>query len=93
MIRFLERVSQEKGVDLEAWESALRTAVLKAGASVLEALLHGVGCGRRAQGVLCQCGEAMKSVGLREKTVHTILGPVRFRRSLYLCPECGCGWR
>ena len=91
MIRFLERASQDKGVDLEAWESALRTAVLKAGASVLEALLHGVGCGRRAQGVLCQCGGAMKSVGLREKRVHTILGPLLFRRSLYLCPECGCG--
>jgi len=92
VIRFLERVSQEKSVDLEAWESALRMAVLKAGASVLEALLHGVGCGRRTQGVLChQCGGAMKSIGLREKTVHTILGPVRFRRSLYLCPECGCG--
>ncbi len=33
----------------------------------------------------------MKSVGLREKTMHTILGPVRFRRSLYVCPACGEG--
>jgi hypothetical protein len=31
----------------------------------------------------------MHSVGLREKRVHTILGPIRFRRSLYACPECG----
>jgi hypothetical protein len=31
----------------------------------------------------------MQSVGLREKQVKTILGPVRFRRSLYLCPSCG----
>lgn len=31
----------------------------------------------------------MKSVGLREKVIQTILGPVRFRRSLYVCAGCG----
>lgn len=78
-------------MDLEAWESCLRRIVLKAGAGVLEELLHDVGCGRRAESVSCECGRAMQSVGLRNKTIQTILGPIRFRRSLYVCPSCGKG--
>jgi len=88
-VHFLRRISQEKGVDLEAWEVGLRTAVLRAGAGVLEQLLHKVGCGRRTEAVMCPCGQAMKSQGLREKTVQTILGPIHFERSLYVCPGCG----
>ena len=40
VVHFLQRLSQDKGVDLEAWEEGLRTAVLSAGAGVLERLLH-----------------------------------------------------
>lgn len=88
-MHFLQRLSQDKGVDLEAWEEGLRTAVLSAGAGVLERLLHEVGRGRRVQPVVCPCGQAMRSRGLREKTVQTILGPIRFERSLYVCAHCG----
>jgi hypothetical protein len=31
----------------------------------------------------------MESTGVREKTIQTILGPVRFARSRYVCPACG----
>jgi hypothetical protein len=31
----------------------------------------------------------MTSCGVREKTLQTILGPVRFARSRYVCPTCG----
>jgi len=31
----------------------------------------------------------MESTGVREKTIETILGPVRFARSRYVCPSCG----
>jgi hypothetical protein len=31
----------------------------------------------------------MKSCGVREKTILSILGPVRFARSRYVCPVCG----
>ena len=31
----------------------------------------------------------MASTGVREKTIQTILGPVRLARSRYVCPACG----
>jgi hypothetical protein len=31
----------------------------------------------------------MRSRGLREKRIKTVLGDIRFRRSLFICPECG----
>jgi len=43
---FLRRVAAEKSIDLEAWEQGLMSAVLSAGARVLEGLLRRVGCGR-----------------------------------------------
>ncbi len=76
-------------MDLEALEVAVREAVLGAGASVLEALLRGVGVGRREEKVRCSCGAAMESRGVRSKRVQTLLGPVRFDRSAYGCPRCG----
>ncbi len=75
-------------VDLEAWETALRAAVLSAGAKVLEQLLHGVGSGREPQAILCQCGTRMESQGLRRKEVLTILGPLTYWRSMFQCPSC-----
>ena len=80
--------------DLEAVEFYIRTAMLTAGARVLERLLEGVGAGRRAQPLLCDGGRThlparMESRGLCAKTIRTILGPVRWRRSAYRCPVCG----
>lgn len=75
--------------DLEAVESALRVAVLVAGARALEAVLRGVGCGRRSEPVVCACGAEMRRTGLREKRLLTILGEVSFTRSRYACPKCG----
>jgi len=77
------------GVDLEAVEGALRAAALKAGAGVLEELLEEVGVGRRAEPARCSCGARMRSLGLRHKEVLTMLGPIRFARSLFQCPDCG----
>jgi hypothetical protein len=66
----------------------VRTAVLALGANVLERLLEQVGQGRRTAPVWCRCGARMASEGRRTKTMRTILGPVRFRRSRYRCPLC-----
>ena len=74
--------------DLEAWESALRAAVLACGAGVLEGLLEGIGTGRRVEEVLCGFGARMESQGIRTKKLLTILGPVNYRRSLFQCPAC-----
>lgn len=79
-------------MDLEAWEDSLRRAALGAGAKVLERLLEGIGSGGSMGAVLCPCGGNMNSVGRRSKEIRTILGSVRFNRSLYQCPRCGA-WR
>ena len=75
--------------DLEAWESALRVAVLACGAKVLAGLLAEQGSGRRETEVLCRCGQRMESQGVRRKELRTILGPVAYDRSMFKCPECG----
>jgi Uncharacterised protein family (UPF0236) len=81
-------VAASKHADLEAWETALRAAVLSAGAKVLEQLLQGIGSGREQGAIGCQCGARMESKGLKHKEVLTILGPVSYRRSMFQCPVC-----
>jgi len=75
-------------MDLEALEWALRAAALAAGARLLENLLEKVGVGRRDQPVVCVCGAVMASLGVRNKSVLTMLGPIAFGRSAFQCPVC-----
>lgn len=85
----MSRVAASKQADLEAWETALRAAVLSAGAKVLGELLQGVGAGRVDHGIVCSCGTRMESHGLKQKELLTILGPVIYNRSMFQCPACG----
>jgi hypothetical protein len=85
----LERAGWEHGVDLESWEFGLRQAVLCAGARLLEKMIDGVGSGRRSSPVLCDCGAKMDSVGRRGKLIRTLLGEIRFKRSVFVCGSCG----
>jgi hypothetical protein len=87
--RILHQAGAAKRFDLEAVETALRAAVLAAGARALTELLRGVGCGRREEAVVCGCGAKMGSTGLVKKELLTILGEVEFTRSRYECPVCG----
>ena len=87
--RILQRLAQESEMDLEAQEFYVRTAMLAVGCTILEKVLESVGAGRRSEPLVCECAEPMQSEGLRTKRLRTILGPVRFRRSLYRCPACG----
>lgn len=89
MRRILEKVAASKQADLEAWETALRAAVLCAGAKVLGELLQGVGGGRVDRAILCPCGTRMESQGLKQKELLTILGSVVYDRSMFQCPVCG----
>lgn len=66
----------------------MKAAVVAAGARVLEELLESVGVGRQKEAVTCTCGGTMKSQGRRQKSLHTLLGPVQFKRSLFQCPDC-----
>ena len=66
------------------------SAVLSAGARVLEGLLQGGGCGRLHRRVNCACGcqQSMESIGQRDKILKTLFGEVRIKRSMFVCPEC-----
>ena len=85
----LVAVERTGGVDLEAVEAALVTAVLAGGKKVLEQLLCGVGAGRGTGPVRCRYGALMQSQGLRGKWILTLLGWVWFVRSRYVCSCCG----
>lgn len=74
---------------MEAWEQAVWQAALQAGVQVLETVLAHIGTGRREQSLRCGCGTVMESVGQREKSLTTLLGTVPYRRSLFVCPDCG----
>lgn len=85
----LAQAAAARHVDLEDWETTLRAAVLAAGAGALAQLLDGIGSGPQAEPVACPaCGRRMASQGRRPKTVLTILGPVRYRRTRLECPSC-----
>jgi len=85
----LRRIAADTPLDLEACEFFVRDAVLAAGAGVLENALKCVGRGRRDTEILCpRCARRMNSVGIKGKTLHTILGDVLFARSLFVCPHC-----
>ncbi len=59
------------------------------GARFLERALNKVGRGRRTVPVRCpRCGHVMASVGVKYKTLRSILGPARFGRSLFVCQRC-----
>ena len=87
--RILEKAARAKNTDLEAWEFAIRSAVLAAGAQALSGLLAEIGSGRRDEPTLCACGARMESNGVRGKPLLSILGPVAYSRSMYQCPVCG----
>ena len=66
--------------------------MLTAGASVLEQLLQTIGTGQRHAALCCARNHppvAMRSTGVRVKTLQTILGSVRWARSRFVCPVCG----
>jgi hypothetical protein len=85
-------VRRQGALDFEAAEFYVRSAVHGVGVKVLERLLHELGSARRSAPLMCAHNHppvAMRSTGLRVKTVETILGPARLERSRLKCPRCG----
>jgi len=75
---------------LEALELAIRTAMLRLGASLLERLLA-LDAGHRGPRVGCGAGHAATFVAYRAKRLDTVLGPLEVRRAWYHCADCGHG--
>lgn len=74
---------------MEAIETALRAGVHRAGAAALSHLLSD--CQEHPPRVACQCGAEAHYHDRRRKQLLTVLGPVEFERSYYVCPSCQCG--
>jgi len=79
------------GLDLQAVEEALRSALLRAGAAALSQLLHYAPPTADQRGLPCPCGQQAHYLELRSKQVLTVLGPARLQRPYYLCPSCHRG--
>jgi hypothetical protein len=70
-------------------ELAIRTAMTRLGASLLQQLLADTG--HRGQRIDCGAGHHAQFVGYRDKNVDTVLGRVLLRRAYYHCRVCGRG--
>ena len=91
----LHRVFAERrncgGINLEAVEMAIRSALHCAGAAALGQLLHYSPPAVDQRRLLCVCGQQVHYVELRIKQVRTALGPISIERPYYLCPSCHRG--
>lgn len=75
--------------DLEAVETAVRVAVLSAGAGALGQFMTAVGTAAPAEPLECpDCGRPMRCTGPRSKTILTMLGEAAYTRSRYACAQC-----
>ena len=79
------------GAGLGVLEQAMRAALATAGAALLEAVLSGE-AGYAGPHARCGCGGQAAYAGVRDKTVTTVLGPVRLKRAWYHCRECKHGF-
>jgi hypothetical protein len=71
-------------------ELAIRTAMARLGAGLLEDLLA-ADAGYHGPRAECGAGHQAEFVSYRAKTIDTVLGPVRIRRAYYHCAGCGHG--
>src|SRR5439155_20380318 len=81
----------QRGLDLEAVEMAIRSAMHQAGAAALSALLRFDPPGLEQRRLPCPCGCAAHYLELRSKPVLTAVGWVELQRPYYLCPDCHQG--
>jgi hypothetical protein len=93
--RLLVRVFAERRdsgrTDLEAVETALRTALHEAGSAALTELLQFEAPSLDQHQLPCACGHHAQYQGLRSKPVLTVVGPARVSRPYYLCARCHQG--
>jgi hypothetical protein len=86
--RIFAQRRQSGRTDLEALESALRTALHQVGAAALSELLQYEAPAPEQRQLPCPCGQQAHYQGLRSKPILTVLGPAHISRPYYLCPHC-----
>jgi hypothetical protein len=76
---------------MEALETAVRSAVHRAGAAVLTTVLQFPAPPADHHTIPCAWGHQARYRGLRSKPVLTVVGPAETSRPYYLCPDCHNG--
>jgi hypothetical protein len=89
--RVLRDCQRTGHLDLEASETAIRSAMLEMGGQLLEKLLNGDGGGYRGTHIDCGRGHQAVFVDYRDKEVLTVLSTVHVRRAYYHCAACEGG--
>lgn len=82
---------QDQGLDLEAVEMAMRSALHRAGAAALTELLQFPAPAADQRRLPCPCGQQAHYRELRSKPVLTAVGSVEVSRPYYLCAHCQQG--
>jgi hypothetical protein len=82
---------QSGHLDLEATEMVVRSAMHRAGASVLAKLLCFAAPDANQRAIHCTCGRKAHYRELRSKPVLTVVGKVDLSRPYYLCSHCHTG--
>jgi hypothetical protein len=90
-IVFQERRNNNGQIDLEAVETATRSAMHHAAACALTRLLRCNPPDEDHRTIPCQCGHLARYKELRSKTVLTVVGPVELTRPYYHCAHCTRG--
>jgi len=78
-------------VDMEALETAVRSAMHRAGAAAVSELLQFPAPVDQQRSIPCGCGQRAHYRELRSKPVLTTVGMVTVSRPYYLCPHCHVG--
>lgn len=89
--RFLRERRQRGRTDLEAFEMAVRTTVLQAGAAVLGQILQYEAPAVEQRKLPCPCGQHAMYRELRSRKLLTVVGETTLTRPWYLCPSCHQG--
>lgn len=79
-------------LDFEALEMAVRRAVLRWAARLIQDWLNADDSDRRQGAVLGPCGHPARYVDRRRKRVQSALGELELERAYYHCPRCGTGF-
>ncbi len=79
-------------LDFEALEMAVRRAVLRWAARLIQDWLNADDSDRQHMAVLCRCGHPARYVDRRSKRIQSALGELQLERAYYHCPRCGTGF-
>jgi hypothetical protein len=81
--------SHNRGVDLEASETAIRAAMHKLGGRLLEAVLNADKGAYRGSRIECGVGHQAEFMGYLDKRLQTVLCKIELERAYLLCALSG----